>query len=155
LLLCNQIGVNELGATYSKNWDIRKTNKILVGKTTFASLAYMRLHYNQQLSNSQISKRFSTLESVHYKDSSLMWKPNTGYVTCCVWTHFLVIRSPRVRYASTKVQFTRTHKISKHMIHTLYTKEKQIAVHEYKVPHGMFIAETQKKGIPYKVSQKI
>ena len=39
LLLCNQIGVDELGATYNKNLDIRKTNNILVEKkTTFASL---------------------------------------------------------------------------------------------------------------------
>jgi hypothetical protein len=37
LLLNNQIGVNELGATYSNNWDTRKGNKSLVGKTTFAS----------------------------------------------------------------------------------------------------------------------
>jgi hypothetical protein len=39
LLLGNRIGVNELDATFSKNWDIRKTIKILVGKTTFASTA--------------------------------------------------------------------------------------------------------------------
>ena len=39
LMLGNKIGVNELSATHSKNWDIRKTNKIVVRRTTFASLA--------------------------------------------------------------------------------------------------------------------
>ena len=49
----------------------------------------------------------------------------------------IAARSVRVN----KSQFTRIHKTSKHMIHTLCTKEKQIVVHEHQV-HGMFIAET-------------